>query len=267
MCLILLAWKAHPRWRLLLAANRDERHDRASSAAGWWPDLPTAFGGRDLVAGGSWLGVTRAGRFAAITNHRDLRRPARQAESRGALVRDFLAGTATPAAWLAKVESERQRWLPFNLLVGDGDTLACLSTEAPDGARVQLLHSGLHGISNHLLDTPWPKVRRGTAALQAVLASDAADPFPPLLAALADRRVAADHELPDTGLPLERERQISAAMIVDPVYGTRCATVLALDHGGAWRCLERSFDPSGALSGEACAGSGSAGQSAARAQR
>lgn len=259
MCLILLAWKAHPRWRLLLAANRDERHDRASAVAGWWPDLPTAFGGRDLEAGGSWLGITRSGRFAAITNHRDLRRPPRHAESRGTLVRDFLAGTAAPATWLAAVESERERWLPFNLLVGDGHTLACLSTEAPAGARVQLLQDGLHGVSNHLLDTPWPKVRRGTAAMQAVLASDAADPFPPLLAALADRRVAADHELPDTGLPLERERLISAAMIVDPVYGTRCATVLALGHDGAWQCIERRFDPSGAVTGEARAATGAAG--------
>lgn len=250
MCLILLAWQAHPRWRLLVAANRDERHDRASSPAQWWDDRPGLFAGRDLVAGGSWLGITRSGRFAALTNHRDLRRPQRSAESRGALVREFLDGTMAPLDYLAEVERERHRWLPFNLLVGDGTMLANLSTEAAQGQRMQHLAPGLHGISNSILEAPWPKVRKGLAALAAVVAAPAAaDPAPALFQALADRSVAPDDELPDTGLPLERERAISAAMIIDPVYGTRCATVLAMAHDGSWRCQERSFDAAGATTG------------------
>ena len=296
MCLILLAWRAHPRYALVLAANRDERHDRASLPAQWWPELPGVFAGRDLVAGGTWLGITRDGRMAALTNHRDLRRPPRSdAESRGALVRDFLTGHCSPDDYLARVAPQAARWSPFNLLVGDMSGVACYGST--DGIT-RRLSPGVHGLSNHLLDTPWPKVARGSAALQRLLEADAlaappragedardgtwvgsdrdvracsgADAAPTtlseaLFALLANRDTAADAALPDTGLPLARERALSAAMIVDPVYGTRCATVLLFDHQGRWTFQERSFDPAGQLSGSIAACSEASGTTAAAA--
>jgi uncharacterized protein with NRDE domain len=250
LCLILLAWQTDPHWRLVLAANRDERHDRASAPVDWWPGQAGLFAGRDLVAGGTWLGITRAGRFAALTNYRDLRRTAHAGASRGMLVRDFLLGRQHPLEHLAAIDAQRQQWPPFNLLVGDTDTLVCLSTEARSASpRLQVLGAGIHGISNHLLNTPWPKVRLGREAMRTVLASDSACPDEALFQVLASRSVAADPELPDTGLPLERERATSAAMIVDPVYGTRCASVLLVDHQGRWRMQERSFAPNGQLTG------------------
>ena len=247
MCLILLAWQADPRYRLVVAANRDEVHSRPSAGADWWPDVPGLFAGRDRVGGGTWLGMTRDGRFAALTNHRDRRRPPGGQESRGALVREFLAGDLAPLEYLEKVEAQRSRWPAFNLLVGTSDTLACLATEAPDGARIQCVAPGMHGLSNALFDTPWPKVRRGMAALDSALL--APDPGPALFDALADRSEAVDAELPDTGLPRDRERAVSAAMIVDPVYGTRCSTVLLVDRSGGWSFVERSFTPAGKLDG------------------
>ena len=255
MCLILFAWQHHPRYRLVLAANRDERHDRATDAAQWWPDAPDLFAGRDQVAGGTWLGITRQGRIAALTNHRDLRRAPRQAESRGHLVRDFLLGEDNAPAFLERVATEQQRWLPFNLLVGDGDTLACFGSEAAAGEQVQTVTPGLHGLSNHLLDTPWPKVRWGRAALAGALEAPDAELEAALFGLLADRSTASGQELPDTGLPIDRERAISAPMIIDPIYGTRCATVLLVEHDGRLQLRERSFDPSGRVTGEVAAAS------------
>jgi uncharacterized protein with NRDE domain len=248
VCLILLAWQADSRYRLVLAANRDELHLRPSLPAHWWADHPGLFGGRDREAGGTWFGIARAGRFAALTNFRDLRRAPRPAESRGRLVSEYLAGNAGAAAHLTTIASQSGRWLPFNLLAGDRDALACLGSE--DG-QVRMVTPGIHGISNHLLDSPWPKVSRGCAGLAERLDSTRdAGLTEALFGLLADRSTAPDAELPDTGLPLARERAVSAAMIVDPVYGTRCATVLLIEHDGRWTCSERSFDAAGRATGQ-----------------
>lgn len=254
MCLILVAWQAHARWPLVVAANRDERHDRPTDAAGWWPDATQLCAGRDGTAGGTWLGMTADGRFAALTNHRDLRRslPA-SAPSRGALVRDFLLGTQSAGAYLADVATRAGAYAPFNLLAGDHATLACLSSTAPPGQALQVLGPGVYGLSNAVLDTPWPKVVAGRTALATALATvPDEDPEPlemALFTLLADRRTAPPDQLPDTGLAPARERALSASMIIDPDYGTRCATVVLRDSTGAWTLTERSFDPSGRLAG------------------
>jgi uncharacterized protein with NRDE domain len=250
MCLILFAWQAHPRYRLVLAANRDELHARPSAPAGWWEDVPGVFGGRDRVAGGTWLGITRAGRFAALTNVRDLRRPAPAGPtaSRGRLVRDFLAGTAAPLDYLTGLAGQVGRWLPYNLLVGAGGQLDCMGSL---DARVQPLAAGVHGLSNHLIDTPWPKVEQGRARLEGLLAERDQEALEAsLFALLGERVIAPDEHLPDTGVGLARERALSANMIVDPVYGTRCASVLLWGHDGQWTCRERSFDAGGNITRE-----------------
>ena len=250
MCLILFGWQAHPRFRLVLAANRDELHARPSAPAGWWEDTPGVFGGRDRVAGGTWLGITRAGRFAALTNVRDLRRPAPAGPtaSRGKLVSDFLAGSATPLDYLAGRAGQVTRCLPYNLLAGDGQQLGCLGSL---DARVHPVAAGVHGLSNHLIDTPWPKVEQGRTRLEGLLGErDQAALEASLFALLSERVIAPDERLPDTGVGLARERALSPNMIVDPVYGTRCASVLLWGHNGHWTLRERSFDADGRLSGE-----------------
>ncbi len=250
MCLILCAWQVNPAFPLILAANRDELHARPSAAAHWWPDAPEIYGGRDLVAGGSWLACHRDGRFAALTNFRDLRSPPRSGESRGALVRDYLTGSDSPLAYLRTRAAEIQRWADFNLLVGDRHTLAYLASK--DG-QVRSLDPGCYGLSNHVLDTPWPKVARGSAALREIAGTPALSVSAAqaaLLAVLSDRRPGPESELPDTGLPRDRERLVSATMIIDAHYGTRCSSVLVLDSDSAWHGIERSFAPDGTLTGE-----------------
>ncbi len=245
MCLILLAWQAHPVYRLVLAANRDERHARPSLPADWWPQAPDVGGGRDLAGGGTWLGITRQGRFAALTNHRNLRLDAPSGESRGGLVADFLTSQQAALPYVQQVSAQRTRWAPFNLLASSGDQLIAYGSAGT--APPQVLRDGVHGLSNHLPDTPWPKVVRGSAALHRALDQATTEDAlcTGLFALLDDRQVAADADLPDTGLPLPRERALSAAMIVDPDYGTRCATVLLWRHDGTWMLQERSFDCAG----------------------
>ena len=162
MCLILVAWQAHPDYPLVVAANRDEFFARPAAPAGWWQDAPDVFAGRDLEAGGTWLGLTRAGRFAGLTNFRDPGRNRVGTPSRGALVADFLGSTESSAEALARLQREGPRYNAFNLFVSDGDTLGIYESES---GAARLLEPGVHALSNHLLDTPWPKVRAGKARL------------------------------------------------------------------------------------------------------
>ena len=162
MCLILLAWQAHPDYPLVVAANRDEFFARPAAPAGWWQDAPDVFAGRDLEAGGTWLGLSRAGRFAGLTNFRDPGRNRVGTPSRGALVADFLGSTESSAEALARLQLEGPRYNAFNLFVSDGDTLGIYESES---GAARLLEPGVHALSNHLLDTPWPKVRAGKARL------------------------------------------------------------------------------------------------------
>ncbi len=250
MCLAVFALAAHPRFALVIAANRDEFHARPTAPAAWWDEGWVA--GRDLAAGGTWLGVTRAGRWALLTNVREPSRHDPAAPSRGRIVTDFLADRAPAAAALAAAVAGA-RHNGFNLVGGEAGTAHWGSNRA---ALSHPLRAGTHGLSNHLLDTPWPKVERTKAALADWCArggdgDDDASPFAPLFALLADTRPAPDADLPATGVPLDRERMLSAPFIVSPTYGTRASTVVAIGHDGTVDFIERSFDAAGRATGDA----------------
>lgn len=228
MCLITWAWKAHPRYQLILAANRDEFKDRPTERAHFWPDAPDILAGRDLRAGGTWLGITRQGRFAAITNHRDMRKVRPQGPSRGLLVREALERDIDP--------STTSGYAGFNLLYGSVDALRYHNNI--DG-RDEALTPGIHGLSNALLDTPWPKVVRAKHGLDELMNASEKALVSGLFDLLADQATAADDQLPDTGLPLEQERAASAIFIRSPLYGTRCSTVVLVGKTGSVYFEER----------------------------
>jgi len=244
MCLIFVAWRAHPDYPLVVAANRDEFFARPAAEAGWWPDAPSVFAGRDLEAGGTWLGLGRDGRFAGLTNFRDPQRNRDGTPSRGALVADFLRGRESTAEALARLQFEGPRYNAFNLLVSDGDSLGIYES-ASGSAR--LLEPGLHALSNHLLDTPWPKVTAGKSRLARALRALPDDT--PLCELLRDDRPAPDAELPRTGVSLAWERMLSSAFIRAPGYGTRCSTVVTRDRHGWTRVTESSWDAVGVETG------------------
>ena len=244
MCLALVALDVHPRYALVIAANRDEFHARAAEPAHWWPEGILA--GRDRVAGGTWFGVTREGRWALVTNFREGIPRDPSAPSRGALVSRALLEDTPPLVCAAAIAQEGDRYHGFNLLVGR-EKLAAYTSNRASGAIG--LTCGIHGLSNHLLDTPWPKVRRSKARLKTWLdAKD--DSVAPLFELLADRTPAQDAALPITGVSRTWERLLSSPFIASPDYGTRCSTVLTIGHDGAACFVERSFDARGVLAGE-----------------
>jgi len=213
MCLILFAWEHHPRYRLVVAANRDEFYARPTAPAGWWADAPRVLAGRDLREGGTWLGVTRDGRFAAVTNVREPQSYRVGAPSRGHLVGNFLAGRAPALAYLAGLMPMAPAFNGFNVLVCDGATLAWFSNR---GSGARTLPPGVYGVSNALLDTPWPKVVLGKDDLRQALAGPDDALEARLFATLARRDPAPAAELPSTGVGDERERALSSAFIATP---------------------------------------------------
>lgn len=243
MCLVLLAFQCHPRHRLIVAANRDELFARPAVPLHVWPGSAGVAGGMDLVGGGTWMAASRSGRFAAVTNYRDPRdlRPTQPGEpSRGALVRGFVEGEAAPADYLASLAPTMHRHRGFNLLVGDRESLFWLSNRKGDIVRVE---PGYHGLSNHLLDTPWPKVKEGVAAFREVVeASDDPDEEA-LFRVLADTRAPPDAELPDTGVGIEIERVLGSRFIRTPTYGTRCSTLMFAARDGTTTLVERTTAP------------------------
>ncbi len=246
MCLLVLAWKTHPRYRLILAGNRDEFHDRPAAPLSWWQDDPRILAGRDLKASGTWLGVARSGRFGVLTNYRDLQAPIEGAPTRGGLVTRFLTGATSPKEFLDDLRGAAPRYSGFNLLVGGPRALYYFSNRGPNAPRV--LEPGVYGLSNHLLDTPWPKLKRTRERFAELLAqSDVrADD---LFAMLNDRTQAADDELPSTGLPADWERLVSSPFILNERYGTRCSSVLLVDRNGRSILHERRFDSLGIQTG------------------
>jgi uncharacterized protein with NRDE domain len=237
MCLIVFAWRAHRDYRLVVAANRDEYFRRPAAPAGFWDDHHGVLAGRDLEAGGTWLGITLQGKFAAITNYRNPADRRSEAPTRGRLVSEYLAGTQPPREYVAAVARSAARYNGFSMLAGDLESLHFLSNRG--GGAVEVA-PGVHGLSNHLLDTPWPKVEKGKAKLEAALAK----PFDAeaLLAALGDTIPAASGSLPDTGVGPEMEERLSAIRILPAAgYGTRCSTVLAIGENGRVEFHERSY--------------------------
>ena len=278
MCLITFAWKAHSDYALVVGANRDEWHDRAAAPAAWWNDHRQILAGRDLQAGGTWMGVTRSGRFAAVTNFRDPGDRKSTARSRGELVTAFLLGDEIPAAFLSATKKVAHEYNGFNLIVGDGNSLAYFGSS--EGA-IEILAPGIYALSNHTLNEPWPKVTMAKsalgAALQAEASEDARPPSPPtplpcgergakcsllppgeglgmrraIYAILSDTSVAPDYALPNTGVGIEWERVLSPALIVTEKYGTRASTILSVDNSGDVSFEERTRANDGAVSGVA----------------
>ena len=247
MCLLVLAWQAHPRYRLVLAANRDEYHDRPAAALDRWPAPDDILAGRDLRAGGTWLGIDRGRRLGVVTNFRDLLRSPPGAASRGGLIPRYLAGTAGPGEYLGALEHEAGEYGGFNLLLADDQSLWYGSNRCSPFARA--LPAGVHGLSNERLDTPWPKLRRVRRGFESWLerGSDAEDGE---LFALLDDREPASEDLPDAGLSPEWERALSSPFVLHPSYGTRCSTILAIEPAGGCYLAERRFDARGTRSGE-----------------
>jgi uncharacterized protein with NRDE domain len=250
MCLLAVAWRVHPEVPFVFIGNRDEFHDRPSAPAGWWEDHVGVLGGRDLSAGGSWLAVTRGGRFAVVTNFREPGVPTTGRRSRGELVIDALRSGEELPAWVEGLRARGERYGGFNLVLGDDRGLHYATNRGPD--RLDL-PPGVYGLSNGLLDEPWPKVVAVRDGLRRAVEGGRPDPDP-LFALLADTSVAADERLPTTGVPREWERALSAAFIVGDDYGTRASTVVlrSADAGSAF--IERRFGPGGVALGESSYG-------------
>jgi len=247
MCLILFATRAHPDYPLIVAANRDEAYARPAASAAFWSDQPEVFGGRDLEHGGTWLGIALSGRFAAITNYRQRPRAPVAPRSRGEITRNFLCGSGETPEYLESIARHQNDYRGYSLIAGTLDQLYFYSNRAES---VQPVSSGVHGLSNHLLDEPWPKVQRGIELLSELLTADEQTLTRKLFESLADRTPAPDPLLPDTGLGLERERASSAAFIPGASYGTRASTVILVSAGGDVLFCERTFGAHGVALGE-----------------
>lgn len=244
MCLIHLQLQEHPKYKLIVAANRDELYSRPTEQAHFWKDAPNILAGRDLMQMGTWLGVTKQGRFAALTNYRE---PAKQTEgltSRGEIVRNYLAGESTPKDFLASFKQNRDRYNGFNVIAGNPNHLYYYSNRQQE---VRQISEGTHGLSNHLLDTCWPKVVKGKEKLKVYTQSRYAIYVKDLFEILGDTEEAAEDALPSTGISRELERKLSAPFIKTRDYGTRCSTVVLVDRENYVTFAERTFNSTGLL--------------------
>ncbi|MDX9788230.1 MAG: NRDE family protein [Desulfobacterales bacterium] len=241
MCLILFAYRIHPEFKLILAANRDEFYDRPALPLGVWQDRPHILAGRDLRGGGTWLGVTRTGRFAAITNYRDPASVKPNAPSRGLLLTDYLISDSPPETYLNNISQNAQQYNGFNLLIGNATELYYYSNR--EGA-VKCLEPGLYGLSNHLLNTAWPKVARGKNSLKKLLQNKNGVGPEQVFQLLFDKSTPPAEQLPDTGVGLRKEKMLSPMFISSKGYGTRSSSVLLMSHSGQISFAERSYTPS-----------------------
>ncbi|NJM26041.1 MAG: NRDE family protein [Bacteroidia bacterium] len=238
MCLIFMGLNAHPRYKLVVAANRDEFYQRKTAPLHQWDDHPEIIGGRDMEAFGTWMGMNRNGKLSMVTNFRDPANINPVAPSRGKLVTDFLLGQVPAGDYMNNLAPAGKTYNGFNLIAGTADELFYFSNY---GNGIMQIPAGIHGLSNHLLDTPWPKVRRGVPKMQALLETEelATQPFFDLL---YDDGIAPDDQLPDTGVGIERERMLSSMFIKTPNYGSRCSTVLLIDRQNKVTYAERVFN-------------------------
>lgn len=248
MCLLLLALESHPIFRLVVAANRDESYDRPAAAAAFWPEYPSILAGRDMDAGGTWLGVTQDGRFAALTNFREPGKHRTDAPSRGGLVEAFLKDKTSAVSYVEALSRTEHRYNGFSLLAWDGYQLVYCSNR--DGAGSRVLDPGLYGLSNGTLDEPWPKVTLAKRLLATALADPDHGLQGRLFALLGDRTQVPDDALPRTGLPVAWERALSPIFVTAGHHGTRCSTVLLLDATGSVDFEERSFSSDGRPAGQ-----------------
>ena len=238
MCLILFSYELHPDYRLILAANRDEFYRRPTASLDYWPDHPDVLAGRDLKGNGTWLGTTRSGRLAAITNYREPAAHMQNAPSRGILIRDFLTGNSSPEQYLKAVSKKSEAYNGFNLIAGDPSGFYYYSNRA---TRVRQLRPGLYGISNHLIDTAWPKIQRGKDLLKGQLSGREKIDIEKIWEILADRSLPADTALPDTGVGLQWERILAPLFISSPDYGTRSSSIVLMEYSGQVTFMERTY--------------------------
>lgn len=245
MCLLIFGHQATQQHPLIIAANRDEFHARPTQPAGLWREHPHLLAGRDLEAGGTWMGITRTGRFAAITNYRDPNQTGPAPRSRGALPLNFLTGSDTPEQYLESLCASADQYAGFNLLVGDAQSLWYYANSDPDKPRS--LAPGLYGLSNARLDTPWPKVERGKARLAALLADNQFE-HDQLETLVSDTATAPAEALQALDMHTEMEQALSAQFIITPDYGTRSSTTLRREKDGTIHWRERSFSSEGKAS-------------------
>ncbi len=238
MCLIFFSIQDHPQYNLIVAANRDEFYQRKTAPADYWNDHPQILGGRDLEAKGTWMAMNKNGRIAMVTNYRDIKNIKPSAPSRGALVTDYLLTSGSSEDYLHQIADRDQEYNGYNLIVGSAEEL-WYHSNYKNG--VYKLTPGLHGLSNHLLDTPWPKVERGLVEMKKALSENKISSGQ-LFEVLLDDVTASDDKLPDTGIGLERERALSSMFIKSPGYGTRCSTVVLVDKANHVQFSERVYD-------------------------
>lgn len=237
MCILFTAYNSHPDYPLIVAANRDEFFARPTKEAHFWQDEPLILAGRDLEQLGTWLGVTKTGRFAAVTNYRDLNQNLEDKQSRGHIVRNFLTSETTPSEYLQRLQQKRNDFPGFNVLVADEQSFYYYSNVENE---IKKITAGVHGLSNHLLNTPWPKIEKGKQQLQTLVENNEVDSRS-LFQLLADKEQAAQQSLPNTGLSTDMEKQLSSIFIDTDSYGTRCSTVVLFDKNGTVTFRERTF--------------------------
>ncbi|MCX5779262.1 MAG: NRDE family protein [Firmicutes bacterium] len=237
MCLILLAYDCHPRYKLVVAANRDEYYSRPTQSARFWPENPAILAGKDLIKDGTWTGITTTGRFAAVTVYREVSTYPAHLPSRGLLAANYLASHEAPEVYMERLVNESADYKGYSLLAGTFDALFYLSNREN---KVRKLDKGLHGLSNNLLDVPWPKVTKGIKSLAVCLQEEEIE-VEHLFAIMADRERPDDRDLPDTGVGLEMERMLGSACIVSPNYGTRATTIILVDRNNKVEFWERSL--------------------------
>jgi uncharacterized protein with NRDE domain len=230
---------------MVLAANRDEYYRRPTAPAAFLDNAPDILGGLDLKHNGMWLGITRTGRLAAITNYRDPGLDMSNAPSRGFLVKEFLLGKESPQNYLQHIKSVGDQYNGFNLLVGDRTELFYYSNR---GNRIQKIKPGTYGLSNHLLDTPWPKIAKGKDTLKRLLENNKKVNPENIFAMLRDGVFPPDDLLPDTGVDLEWERTLSPLFITSEIYGTRSSSIVLIERNGEITFMERTFIPDGGVS-------------------
>ncbi|PCJ28222.1 MAG: hypothetical protein COA96_01565 [SAR86 cluster bacterium] len=247
MCLIIIAYQADSRYPLVVAANRDELYARPTDEANFWTDDPQTqqvLAGRDLLAGGTWLGISQGGRFAAVTNIRDPSQTEKKPRSRGELTRNFLVGEESAEQYCDSLISSFNDFAGYNLLIGDRNSLVYVNNQEE---KMSNLEPGVHGLSNGLLNSPWPKVTQGRKNLQSLLDDENGVNTDDLISMMDDRTQAQDEDLPDTGVPIELERRLSSAFIHNDegIYGTLCSSAVIFDESGDIRFAEQNYDASG----------------------
>lgn len=239
MCIINFSFLKHPNYKLIIAANRDEFFERPTKNAHFWEDEPSILAGRDLSQMGTWLGVSKNGRFAALTNYRDPRLPEVRRYSRGEIVRNFLTSTDEANTFASNVKNVKDDYAGFNILLWDGAQFVHYNNIYDEMTNVS---PGTHSLSNHTLNTPWPKVEKGKSYLhKAINGSDEID-REELFQFLLDKEQAPDELLPNTGVGLEMERSLSSLFINLPHYGTRASTVVLIDQQNNVQFIERTYN-------------------------